>query len=167
MTAPVRVDHRADRAAKPDRVANGRDRERCLHPIIDRVADDPAREDVLDRTQVERALVGTVLGDVGEPQLVGCSGAEDAPDQIIVDGGSGPVALPSPAGDHRGDPVLAAQAVDPVLAHGDPVFGGELVGDEAVPEDRIVGVDRHGGVHQVCVVPVTGRDGVGTPLVYP
>jgi hypothetical protein len=38
-----------------------------LHPISDGVADDPGGPDVLDRADVELALIGAVLRDVGEP----------------------------------------------------------------------------------------------------
>ena len=33
--------------------------------------------------------------------------------------------------------------------------GGEIVGDEAVPEGGIVGVDVEGSVDQMCVIPIT------------
>src|SRR5665647_400095 len=41
-----------------------------LHPVADRVPDDPVGEHVLDRAAVDLALVGAVLGDVREPQPV-------------------------------------------------------------------------------------------------
>jgi hypothetical protein len=39
--------------------------------------------------EVELALVGAVLGDVGQPDLVGGLGAELAVDEVVVDRGSG------------------------------------------------------------------------------
>ena len=33
--------------------------------------------------------------------------------------------------------------------------GGEIVGDEAVPEGGIVGVDVEGSVDQMCAIPIT------------
>jgi hypothetical protein len=59
----------------------------------------------------------------------------------------------------------AAQALDPVLARLDAVFGGELVSDETVAEDRVVGMDLARGIDEVCVVPIALRDRVGAPLV--
>ena len=51
------------------RVVQGIHRETSLHPVAHRVAHDPAGEHVLDRAEIELALVGPVLGDVGQPQL--------------------------------------------------------------------------------------------------
>lgn len=39
-----------------------------------------------------------------------------------------------------------AQPVHPVLAGGDATLRDELVGDEPIPEDRVVGVDVPDGV---------------------
>ena len=41
----------------------------------------------------------------------------------------------------------------------------QLVGDEAIAEGRIVGMDVEGGVHQVGVIPVPLADRVSSPLV--
>jgi hypothetical protein len=49
------------------------------------------------------------------------------------------------------DAVLFAEPMHAVLARGDAVFGRELVCDEAVAEDRIVGVDLACGIDQVRV----------------
>nr|WP_281190326.1 hypothetical protein [Vibrio diabolicus] len=38
-----------------------------LHPVADRVANDPAGEHVLDCAEVEFALVGRVFRDVSHP----------------------------------------------------------------------------------------------------
>jgi hypothetical protein len=42
----------------------------------------------------------------------------------------------------------------PILAGEDPA-SGEFVGDEAVPECGIVGVDGQRRADQVCVLPIT------------
>lgn len=73
---------------------------------------------------------------------------------------------PSPlASEDRQDAVGAAQALDPVLAGRDAVLGLELVGDEPVPEGRVVGVDLPCRVDEVGIGPVPRRDGTGFPLV--
>ena len=41
-----------------------------LHPRVDQVANDPVEVGVLDRTKIQLALPGPVLGDVREPPLV-------------------------------------------------------------------------------------------------
>src|SRR3712207_8623090 len=45
-------------------------------------ADDLARGQVLDRGQVQPALVGRQVGDVGEPHRVGPPGGEASPEQV-------------------------------------------------------------------------------------
>lgn len=47
-----------------------RDGEQGPHTIADPAAHDPAREGILDRAEVELAVTGRVLGDIGQPQLV-------------------------------------------------------------------------------------------------
>jgi hypothetical protein len=49
---------------------------------------------------------------------------------------------------HRQDAVVPAQALDPVLASGN-AYLRQLLGDETVPERRIVDVDVPSGVGQV------------------
>lgn len=66
------------------RVVQGVHRETGLHPAADRVAHDPPEELVFDRAQVELALVGPVLGDVGQPELVDVTCGEVPLDEIVV-----------------------------------------------------------------------------------
>lgn len=61
------------------------DRDPLRHAGVDRVAHDAVGPDVLDRAQVQAGLAGVVLGDVGQPQLVGSLGAELALHQVIMD----------------------------------------------------------------------------------
>mgnify|MGYP000860243511 CR=1 FL=1 len=71
----VRVDsgaiHRRWSAAAVNCTRQRVGRDLGLHPRVDRVAHDPCREHILDRAEVELAVVGVVLGDVGGPQVVG------------------------------------------------------------------------------------------------
>ncbi len=57
-----------------------------LHSVADGVPHDPVRVHVLDRAQVDLALVGSVLGDVRQPQRVRRAGGEVAVDQVVVRG---------------------------------------------------------------------------------
>ena len=59
----------------------------------------------------------------------------------------------------------AAKTRHAVLAGDDPVFGMQLIGDEAVAEGRVIGVDLTSGIDQVRVGPVPIGDRVGSPLV--
>jgi hypothetical protein len=72
LTAPVAVDDAvghvvAFSGTSGHRGLQRRDREAGLHPRVDGVAHDPVGEDVLDRAEVELALTGAMLGDVGQP----------------------------------------------------------------------------------------------------
>jgi hypothetical protein len=53
-------------------------------------------------------------------------------------------------GEDGPDPLAAAQPLDPVLAGAD-AQGRQFVGDEPVPERRIVQMDVQGGIDQVRV----------------
>lgn len=55
-----------------------------FHPRIDGVAYDPPRVDVLDRTNVQLALGGRLLGNLGQPQFVGRIRGEDALGELVV-----------------------------------------------------------------------------------
>jgi len=84
--------------------------------------------------------------------------------EIVVHGWSW-LQTPTPsARQHRADPVLATEPMDAILARPDASFGVELVGDEPVTEDRIVGVDLTRGIDEVGIGPVPGADGVGFHL---
>ena len=52
----------------------------------------------------------------------------------------------------------------PILRRDDPA-DGELIGDEPIPERRVVVMNIHRGVDQMRVVPLTIRDRIGFPSV--
>jgi len=141
LAAAVRMHGGAYRSPESDGISKRRHREMRLHPTIGRVADDPAREGVLDRAKVELALVRRVLGDVGEPQLVGSLRTERTANKVVVHRLPGSRPTPLPAGEDREDAVGTAEPLHTVLARCDPMLRGELVGDEPVAERRVVGVD--------------------------
>ena len=152
--------HRVGRASQRDGVGQGVNGQLGGHGFGHGVADDPVGAGVLDRAQLQLAVHGRMLGDVGQPQPVRCGCGERPLDQIVVDRrprGSAAAAL---AGVVAEDPLLRAQPVDAVAAGGDAV-AGELIGDESVAELRVVVVDVDGGVDQLRVVPVALADGVG------
>ncbi len=94
MTAAVGVKDAAGHVytAAGDGHLDRSDDEAGLHARVDRIADDPVREQVLDRAAVELALVGPVLGDVGKPHDVRSRRSEVPTHDIIVGRGAG---LPS------------------------------------------------------------------------
>jgi hypothetical protein len=116
------------------------------------------------RAQVELALAGGVFGDVGQPHPVRCGRGEDPLDVVVVHGRPCLAVQAALLGVARPEPLLAAQPGAPVLTRGDAP-AGQLVGDEPVPERRVVGVDVTSRVDQVCIVEIPLRDGVLAPLV--
>src|SRR5690606_37821053 len=77
LRAAVRMHDATSGVATPGyRVVQRIHCEASLHPVADGVADDAAGEHVLDRAEVELALVGPVLGDVRQPQFVDVFGGE-------------------------------------------------------------------------------------------
>src|SRR5580700_2720973 len=88
--------------------------------ILHRPADDPAAVEVHDGSQIEPALIGLDVGDVGEPDPVRRGGREVPLDQVRGDrkivaaiGGPHP---PWPRHDGP-DPVVAHQSLDAAAAH--------------------------------------------------
>jgi hypothetical protein len=161
------VDHH-DTARLPssDCGAQRRDGELRGHSFVDRVADDPVAEQVLDRAAVELALGRGVLGDVGDPDGVGCVGGEVALDVVVVHRRSGRLAAAAPALADRARPqaLLGAQPPDPSFAN-DVAGSLELVGQEPVAELRVVVVGIDQGVGQVGVVQLALADGPSKPRV--
>jgi len=145
-------------------VLEGVDGELGGHPLGHGVADDPSAAGVLDRAEVELALAGGVLGDVGQPQLVELVGAEGPFDEVVVNGWAGLAGQAALLRMGRPESLLGAEPADPVPA-GYHASVRELVGDEAVAELGVVVVDVDGGVDQVRVGPVPVGHGLGLPLV--
>jgi hypothetical protein len=135
------------------------------HAFVDGVADDPVGEQVLDRAAVELALGGGVLGDVGQPDLIGTLGGEVPAHQVVMDCWAGSsLAAPSLLGGGRPDPVVAAQPPHPSFA-GAVTGALELIGNEPVAELGVIGVHVDDRVGQVGVVEITVTHRVGPPLV--
>src|SRR5215217_2220924 len=127
------------------------------HVVGHRPAHDPAREDVLDRRQVEPALPGSEVGDVRDPKTVGAVGSERAVDEVLADadpgntdrGASAPA--PDQAADARGShQTLHALAPEP-LAIGEhqlgvdarrPIDAPEPLMDLGDPDGQALILDR-------------------------
>lgn len=84
-------------------------------------------EKVFDGAEIELALDRRVLGDVGEPQLVGCFNRELTLHQVIVNWLLRFRPAASLTGQDRIDPVGRAQALDRFLRRFDAVLGCKLV----------------------------------------
>jgi len=100
LAAAVGVNDHADGVASGSRVVERVDSELGGHPGADRVADDALRADVFDRAAVELAFVGPMLGDVGQPDLIGALGGEVALDQVVVHGRADLAAVATLLGEH-------------------------------------------------------------------
>jgi hypothetical protein len=85
LRSAIGVEHAAgDVTAPGDGVVERGHGQPGLHPRVDGVPDDPVGVDLLDRAEVELALTGAVLGDVGEPQLVRGGDGELVPDPALI-----------------------------------------------------------------------------------
>src|SRR5699024_12880478 len=70
LAAAVAVGHASGHVTPPGHShLEGIDSQPGLHPRADRIANDPRRVGVLDRTEVQFALIRMVLRNVGQPQL--------------------------------------------------------------------------------------------------
>jgi hypothetical protein len=103
--------------------------ELSAHVAIHRPAHDPPRVDVLDGDEVEPALPGPEVGDVGDPESVRAVGSERPVDEVLTrpdawhpNRGAAPL-----AGDQAAQASLAHQSLDPLtpdsLAVGEPELG--------------------------------------------
>ena len=128
------------------RVVQGVHCEVRLHPIADGVTDDAAGEQVLDRVEVEPALVGSTLCDAGQPQFVDVVGGEVALHKSVVDRRSKALPVLAPLLAKHGEPLVVS--VDPPrrpLAHHFTRFGGPA-DQEPVAEFGIISVAVQQGV---------------------
>jgi hypothetical protein len=106
----------------PERVGN----QRRGRGGVDRPADHPARAGVQHDGAVQLAFAGGVLGDVGDPQLIGAGAGELAVDQVAGGClGSQPTPEPWPAG-HAPQAGAAHQQLHGVVADADAAAQGEL-----------------------------------------
>ena len=159
------MDRRSNRATALDRHPQGRDGEVGGHPVGDGIAHDPVGEHVLDRAAIQLALTGPMLGDVGEPELVGRRGGEDPLHQIVVHRGAGLAALAAPAPtDRADDPVGRAHPPHAPLRRDEPEVG-EVVSDQSIPERRLFGMQIERRVRQLRLIPSSVRDRVAQPPV--
>lgn len=153
------------RVASPQRygILQGSNGQGCRHLLVDQVADDPLREDVLDQADVELALLSRMLGDVGDPQLVGVTCREVPLEEVIVDRWARAAVEATLSRMVQPDPLVGAEPPDAVL-RGLQAQALELVGNEAIAELRVVSVGVDGGVGQVGVLPAPCRDRAPEPL---
>ena len=143
----------------------GRDSQTGFHPIADRVADDPVRVHVLDRTQVELAFLGSVFGDIGEPQSVWSIRGEDAADEIIVHRRPGAALLRATfLAEHTPPPVGRTDPPRRAVRHRLARIAG-FVGEEPVAELRVLAVGVEQGVRPVRLLEFGVGDRVGEPPV--
>lgn len=64
-------------------VAERAQAELLSHALVHRVADDLAGTHVLELGQIEPALVGADIGEIGEPDLVGRAGGEVLLQEVV------------------------------------------------------------------------------------
>lgn len=133
-----------------------------LHSTVDGVADDPVRVRVLDGAEIEGALVGAVLGDVGEPQLVRSSSSEVAAHEVVMGwraglGGLAALRFSEPRPPAIGLPVPPHSAVTDFVA-----VITNFIGEEPVAELGVVAVCVIDRVRQRSIGPVAVGDRLAT-----
>lgn len=119
-----------------------------LHLGVDAVADDAVGERVFDRTEVELAFAGAVLGDIAEPQLIWCIGGELPADQIVVHRWTGLAVLTAFALAER-TPAAVVRTDPPGGARHRLTSLAGLIDQEAIAELRIISVSIEQGVGAV------------------
>src|SRR5690606_26760280 len=125
-------------AAASHGLVERRNSEAGLHAGVDGVANDPVRPNVFDGADVELALIGAVLGDVGQPRLVGAIGGEVPAHEVVMGcrAGLGGLAV---LGFTEPRPPAVGLAVPPHGAVTDVVAGlADLISEEPVAELGIV-----------------------------
>jgi len=131
------------------RVVQGVHRKVGLHPVADRVADDPAGGHVLDRAEVELPLIGPVLRKIGQPQFVDVIDGEVPLHEIIVDRWPGTLPVLAALLAEGGPPlVVSADLPRGPLAHHLAGLRG-LVDQEPVPVLGVIAMGVHQGVGAV------------------
>ena len=105
-----------------------------------------------------------MFGDVGEPELVRPCRGEVAEHKIVMHRWSRFSVQAALLRNHRPELLFRAQPPHAPLGRCQPGLRFDLVGDEPIPERRVVAVKIDGRVCEVSVVPVALRDGVRTPL---
>ena len=131
-------------------------------------ADDATRVGVLDGGEIEPALPGPQVGDVGDPEDAGGLGAKAALDEIVGDANAGDADRRAPTllGDQPGDPGLAHETLDALARDLDAVSHAQLGVDPGRPVDLAVrGPDlldalRQPGVAERAIRGRSGRPGV-------
>ena len=130
----------------------------------DGVSDDLVGVAVLDRTQVQLALTGGMLGDIGQPLGIWCGGGEIPAHEVVVHRRPRLTGTAFLLGVQREDLLHRADPPHPVLRRGEAP-AGEFVGDEPVPVGWVVSMDLERRVDQMRVIPVALADRGCAPLV--
>ena len=167
LAPPIRVmQDRLRFASPPDRHHEGIGDELRGHRRMHGPTDDPAREEIHHRRDVEPAFGGPEIGEVGDPFAIGCRGRERSVEHIRREGVRRPDAgiqrhLSTPgAGAQRR---VSHQPLDPMSAAGHPVRQqivpdaprsvGAIAGQKAGPPPR----------QQLVVGPRPGTRRAGPP----
>lgn len=161
LAATVGVHDRREGRSDGDGVIERGHRQGRLHPRIKRVADDSVGVGVLNGAEVKLALVGAVLGRSARARPD--DRVELAVNQMVVDRRAVLSVQAAFLNEDRPDAFVRAQSGDLVLA-GDDAACGEFIGDDAVAEGGVVGVNGEGGIDEMCTVSVPSCQGGFAPL---
>ena len=109
-------------------------------------------------------LVGPVLSDVGQPQLVEPRRGEASEDEVVMDRGAGFTVQAPFCRVQRPEPLLRTQPPCAPFRRFPASFGSDLVGDDSVPEPWAVSVQIDRGVRKMRVASVASGYGISLPF---
>jgi len=119
---------------------------------------------LLHGAEIELSLTRFVFRDVGQPQLIWPRRGEDSLHPIVMHGWAWFPVAALLLREHAPQPLLGTEPPDTPFAGGETQFG-EFVGDEPIPERRVISMRIERGVNKMSVVPVPGGDGVLDPFI--
>lgn len=137
-----------------DRIVQRVDRQPGLHPVTDRVSDNPVRVDILHGAKIELAVLRPVFRNVAEPKLVRNVRSELPLHEIIMNWRA---RLPAVA-----SALLLPERAPPAVVAADPPRGSVrhhlacvagFINEEPIPELRVVAVRI-----EQCVGSISGHD---------
>jgi hypothetical protein len=164
LRSSIRMNDCTDGVSKAHSVAHGSDSKLGGHALTDGITDDSVGVNILDGAKIKFSSVGPMLRDVSEPQLVHSCRGEVAFHQIIMNRRPGFASQATLLRKDTPNTLLGAQPPYTSLRRGCARFSLDLIGNEPIPESRVIAVNIPGSIDEVSVIPIALRNRITTPL---